>query len=340
MPTDCLCAGVRVMTLRGEIAVENLRVGDRVMTLSGNGTTLKPLTRIGRISVDLDRHAQPLQAAPVRIRAGAFEPGMPIRDLLVSPDHAVSVEDEGGRRVLIPALNLVNGATILREPPRGQVAYFQVELAAHDILMADGMAVESTPGGEEHAVVAFAPRGAAPPAAAAPDPDFTPAGRSEAGCVPYVWGTAAMAVHARLLQRAHALGHRLTEDPDLGVLAGETPLAALSEADGEYVWLLPRGGEAIRLRSRTRVPYETDPAGGDTRRLGVALARVLVDGTELPLTAPAFGRGFLPAEGDGVHRWRWTTGEAELAIPPRACEITLELHIHTGWSRYWEPLAG
>ena len=338
---DCLCAGVRVMTLRGEIAVETLRVGDRVVTLSGNGTTLKPVTRIGRVEVDLDRHRQPLQAAPVRIRAGAFEPGMPIRDLLVSPDHGVSVENHDGRRVLVPALNLVNGATILREQPRGQVSYFQVELEAHDILMADGMAVETTPGTGDHAVVAFVPRGspqpkANSPEANSPDPDFTPAGREEAAsCVPYIWGTAAFAVHARLLERARTLGHQQTDDPDLEVLAGDVRLAPLSQQAGEYLFVLPAGSGMVRLRSRTRVPYETDPAGGDTRFLGVALGRVLVDGAELALTATSFGRGFLPAEEDGVHRWRWTTGEAELELPPRFQEMTLELHVHVGWSRYW-----
>ena len=35
--------------------------------------------------------------------------------------------------------------------------------------------------------------------------------------------------------------------------------------------------------------------------------------------------------------WRWTGGDAVLALQPVAQETTLELHIHLGWGRYWLP---
>ena len=340
---DCLCAGTRVMTLRGEVPVETIAVGDRVLTLSGTDSPLKPVTWVGQVTVDLDRHPDPLRAAPVRLRAGAVEPGMPIRDLLLSPDHAVYLADGEGRRVLVPALHLVNGATIVREPPAGRVTYVHVAVATHDILMADGMAVESAPPDADRSafappVLAFAPRGQPrTPLPVPTPPDFSPHGRTGETCAPYLWGTDAIALHTRLLERAETLGYSRTEDPGLIVEIDGVPLAPLSDADGEYVYLLPPDTAAIRLASRTWVPYEENPAGGDTRLLGVALVRVIHDGTELHLGSPAFGHGFLPLEGEGADWWRWSTGPADLTLPMRDDETTLELHLRTGWGRYWQP---
>src|SRR5258707_9290655 len=81
-------AGTRVMTLRGEVPIEDVHTGDRVVTLSGNGSTLKPVAAILQLAVDLDRHPAPLQAAPIRIRAGAIEAGMPIPPPLGAPRPA------------------------------------------------------------------------------------------------------------------------------------------------------------------------------------------------------------------------------------------------------------
>ena len=134
----CFLMGTRILTNRGEVVVEALRAGDLVVTLSGRGPVLKPLTWIGTSPVDLDRHPAPAKAAPIHIRENAFGAGAPHRDLLVSPDHAIAVASS-----LVPAYLLVNGATILREPAIGAITYFHVELARHDILLADGLPAES-----------------------------------------------------------------------------------------------------------------------------------------------------------------------------------------------------
>jgi len=78
------------------------------------------------------------QLRPVRIRAGALADGLPRRDLLVSPQHAMLVEG-----VLVPAATLVNGRTILREPVTGPLSYLHVELAEGELILAEGAATES-----------------------------------------------------------------------------------------------------------------------------------------------------------------------------------------------------
>jgi len=67
----------------------------------------------------------------------AFGPGKPHRDLFLSPDHAIFVED-----VLIPVKYLMNGGGIAQLKVT-EVTYHHVELAAHDVVIAEGLPSES-----------------------------------------------------------------------------------------------------------------------------------------------------------------------------------------------------
>jgi T5SS/PEP-CTERM-associated repeat protein len=131
----CFMAGTRISTERGEVAVEDLREGDRVQVVLG--TKAQPIIWIGHRTVDCSRHPKPHQVWPVRIAAGAFGPGRPYRDLYLSPDHAVHVGD-----VLIPAKHLINGTTIT-QIKQDSVTYYHVELPGHSVLLAEGLSVES-----------------------------------------------------------------------------------------------------------------------------------------------------------------------------------------------------
>ena len=128
----CYCAGTRIATARGEVAVEELRVGDEVVTLTGRA----PIVWIGRRRVHCRHHAAPETVHPVRIRAHAFG-AAPVRDLLLSPDHAVWIDG-----ALVPALLLVDGDAIVQEA-HDVVSYFHVELERHDVIFAEGLTAES-----------------------------------------------------------------------------------------------------------------------------------------------------------------------------------------------------
>jgi hypothetical protein len=101
------------------------------------GDGFAPVIWVGRREVDCARHAQPRKVWPVRVAAGAFGEGRPGRELFLSPDHAVYVEG-----VLIPVRCLVNGSTIAQVPV-ARVVYHHVELAEHDVLLAEGLPAES-----------------------------------------------------------------------------------------------------------------------------------------------------------------------------------------------------
>lgn len=136
----CFGSGTHILTTRGEVTVENLRVGDRAITASGQHRTI---TWTGHRHLGAERPL-PADQAPVRVRAGAFGHGLPKRDLLLSPGHPVLVgadaEAQGG--ALVPVMNLINGTTIARTS-LASVTYWHVELDAHDILLAEGLPAES-----------------------------------------------------------------------------------------------------------------------------------------------------------------------------------------------------
>ena len=96
-----------------------------------------PIRWVGRRKVDCRRHPYPRAVWPVRIKAEAFGPGCPERDLFLSPDHAIYHDG-----VLIPVKYLLNGIT-LRQTRAAMVDYFHLELSRHDVVLAEGLPSET-----------------------------------------------------------------------------------------------------------------------------------------------------------------------------------------------------
>ena len=130
----CFAAGTRLRTVAGYCLVEHLTVGDFVVTHTG---AERAVVWIGHRRVWCAARPNPAKVNPVRVQANAFGPGVPARDVMLSPDHAVFANDG-----LIPIHLLVNGDTI-RQEAVDSIKYFHVELASHDVILAENLPVET-----------------------------------------------------------------------------------------------------------------------------------------------------------------------------------------------------
>lgn len=136
----CFVRGTRILTPTGEVPVEELSPGDRVVTRD-NG--IQPLRWVGARRVRVTP-----AIAPVLIPAGALGQGWPVRDLRVSPQHRVMVSGRsaqllfGTDSVLVAACHLL-GDVIRRDMSRAEVEYFHIMFDTHEIVYADGLPCES-----------------------------------------------------------------------------------------------------------------------------------------------------------------------------------------------------
>jgi hypothetical protein len=295
----CFLAGTRILTRRGEVAVEDLVVGDEAVTLVGG--RFAPITWIGKRELDTARASKPADVWPLRVRAGAFGKGMPVRDLYLSPDHSLHVNG-----MLIPVRYLENGVTVARAPLR-HVSYYHVELERHSVLVADGMSAESYLDtgnrgdfeGTDH-----------DPAQAGVEETAARLIWAEQACAPlHVRGPVVAEVRRMLDARIAEMGLQGPFDPELRLVVDGQEIRPQPIGDA-WQFNLPEQVGGARLVSLAHVPMVTADLSDDRRCLGVPVVRMLIDGRPVALDAPFLHGGWHAPE-DGL---RWTTGMA--ALPP------------------------
>jgi hypothetical protein len=321
----CYAAGTSILTESGERLVEDLAVGDRLITPQG----AMPVKWIGRRRVDLARHPRPADAAPVRIHRNAFGVNEPHRDLVLSPEHCVFAD---GR--LIPAKSLVNGMTVVQELATPSIEYFHIELERHGLLYAEGLLAESYLDTGNRAF--FANAGLA----LVLHPEFTVNAGLKCwetdACAPLASDAEIEPVWHRLAARAEELGYQplrpeTTDEPDLRIVAGTRSIRPVFKDATRCVFALPAGVTGARLVSRTAVPIQLGTYSPDSRQLGVAVRRITVrDGAsclEMPADHPLLARGWYAAERNGTAMWRWTDGDAALPLPAAEAPLMVEIHL-------------
>lgn len=126
----CFLRGTSILTPRGPVRIEELAIGDEVVTHFGGISKIKWL---GRQSFNRRFAARNRAKMPVRIKAGALADGLPQRDLFVSPGHSLLI---GGQLVL--AELMVNGVTVTQGEAPEQIDYIHIELDGHDCVLAEG----------------------------------------------------------------------------------------------------------------------------------------------------------------------------------------------------------
>ena len=326
----CFAAGTRLLTPTGERAVEDLREGDMILTAHGESLIPRPINWVGQMRVDLAHHPRPEAVAPIQVRRGAFAENIPHRDLLVSPEHCLFVDGH-----LIAAKSLVNGATITQDFDRPAIAYYHIETTPHAIVLAEGLPAETYLDTGNRAM--FDNAGAA----LVLHPEF------HINTALRAWETHACAPLAstpeqiapawnRLADRAVALGYTIPTPvtvtdaaPHLRVQGHEIlPLTATAD---RLTFVLPAGATSAALVSRHGSPADLAPWRNDHRRLGLAIARIVLRDAagerEIALDSPALTRGWHPVERSAGAAWRWTDGAALLPLPGHDSQAILEIDL-------------
>lgn len=143
---SCFTLGTEIETDRGLCLIETLSVGDRVMTLDHG---LQPIRWIGRVTLPPSRLDLQPNLRPISIRAGALAPGVPLRDLEVSPQHRILVRSPIAARmfdaseVLVAAKHLVGIDGVTVSAATQGVTYLHLLLDQHQIIRSNGAWTET-----------------------------------------------------------------------------------------------------------------------------------------------------------------------------------------------------
>ncbi|MEL7181081.1 MAG: Hint domain-containing protein [Pseudomonadota bacterium] len=142
----CFAAGTRIRCPGGDRAIEDLAVGDLVMTRDHGP---QPIRWIGSRVIGMDELRAAPKQRPVQIAAGALGQGLPLRDLTVSRQHRVLVRSKiaermfGKMEVLVPAVKLVEIPGIYVDEVCTTVTYLHLLFDQHQIIYAEDAPTES-----------------------------------------------------------------------------------------------------------------------------------------------------------------------------------------------------
>ena len=131
-----LSAGTTIMTLDGEIPVEHLSIGDRVITRDSGMSVIKAI------------NTRTVKMQTIRIKAGSLGHTRPDRDMVVAPGARIHIRDWraealfGGATATVEAHRLVDGEFLAHQPV-ANVQVFDLMFDREHILYADGVEVLS-----------------------------------------------------------------------------------------------------------------------------------------------------------------------------------------------------
>jgi hypothetical protein len=307
--------GSRIRSANGDVAVEDIREGDKVVVVRDGREVLETVQWVGTTAIDLSKHAHVEDAAPIRIRAGAIAEARPARDLLVSPEHCLIIDSR-----CVPAKLMVNGGSIVSERDHAPFTYHHIELEKHGILLAENTPSESYLDTGNRAMFdnSGLPR--------VLHPTFKLDANAERwltdACAPLANATEVEAIWTRLADRSADIGFPIpdvitVQDADIRLVADGVVIVPASARDSRYVFTVPAGVASVTLASRFCIPSDKMvPTLRDTRRLGVRVNWIAIrsNGGDTILSAdhPGLQEGWHDVESRDKSIWRWTDGAATI----------------------------
>ncbi len=142
----CFTPGSLVATPTGPVPVEDIAVGDVVTTRDAGPQTVKWVGHKTLNAAALDNLPH---LRPILIQKDSIAPGVPDRDMVVSPQHRMLIENSatqlwlGEDQVLVKAKDMVLKPGINQITPEDGVTYIHIMCERHEILLVDNAWTES-----------------------------------------------------------------------------------------------------------------------------------------------------------------------------------------------------
>ena len=141
----CFTPGTYIATPLGERPVEDLIAGDLIITRDHG---LQAIRWVGHKVITGARLFASPELQPIEIKEDAFGQGQPSRDMMVSPQHRMVINNDlaarhyGNQELLVPAKAMTPNSRIATATVK-KTTYIHMLLDHHEIIFANGVATES-----------------------------------------------------------------------------------------------------------------------------------------------------------------------------------------------------
>lgn len=142
----CFCQGTHLATDQGDVPVDWLGPGDRVLTKDHG---YQAILWVGRSKISRANLKKYPSLRPIRIAANSISAGVPAQDLRLSPEHRMLLGSAhlellfGVAEAFAPVKSIVDGQQITQTDPQHEVSYYHVLFERHEIVLAEGLWSES-----------------------------------------------------------------------------------------------------------------------------------------------------------------------------------------------------
>ena len=142
----CFCQGTTLMTATGEQPVDWICSGDRVLTKDHG---FQSVLWANRTVISARKLQSTANLRPIKIAARSIDKDTPAKDLLLSPEHRILLKSPqiellfGCGEVFAPIKSVANDGDVARTLPDHDISYYHIMFAQHEIVLADGLWIES-----------------------------------------------------------------------------------------------------------------------------------------------------------------------------------------------------
>ncbi|CEF43100.1 outer membrane protein (plasmid) [Acetobacter senegalensis] len=313
----CFLSGSMIRTTNGEIAVENIQIGDEVIAFDWRTNTevVRPVVWVGKTHFNIRHGLSDDEAGwPVRVLKDAIADGVPYKDMLITSEHCLFFKDR-----FVPVRMLVNGVSIFYDKSISSYDYYHVETEQHSVITADGMLTESyldtgnrSSFRQEGKIATL--RGAVKSWG---DDAGAPLGVERSFVEPLF--RAIEWREDKISKEQLPAAPELTSDPDLHLVTETGAVVRpMRNAMHEYSFMLPPSTRSVRIVSRASRPSDViGPFVDDRRYMGVAVGEVCLFCAKQQFDIISHLKTEKPEGWHADMGWQgvaWTNGNAELPL--------------------------